>query len=241
MQLYQAVAVQVVRAVIGKGNAGSRSRIPNGPFTANGCIAFFELVADTVFIDIDLAVAFTIKDGSGVEARFLICFRRSGVEVARILNGTPDDLLHIANTVAIHIADAVAFAVVAFRGVRARAVVVGGGAVVVARVSVLATRNLKLVAYAVAVCIRQAIAFAVVAVFSVFAISCIRCLRVVVAGAVVLTTRNLKRVAHTVTVCIAEAVAVAVVSGFRSVAFAVTRAFSDAVTAAHAALVKLEA
>ena len=100
---------------------------------------------------------------------------------------------------------AVAVAVVTVRSILARIVGIRRFRIVVACHVVLATRNLKWIAYTVAVRIRQAVAVAVVTVCSILAMHRrIRRFRIVVARHVVLATRNLKWIAYTVAVRICK-------------------------------------
>jgi len=72
---------------------------------------------------------------------------------------------------------------------------------------------LKLIAYAVAVCIREAVAVAVIARISIRARAVfVGSVTIVVASRCVLATRYFELIAYTVAVCIREAVAVAVIT-----------------------------
>ena len=90
---------------------------------------------------------------------------------------TTCDFELVAYAVTVRIVEAVAIAVVAFFGIRARTVFVGCVLVVVARFSVLTTCDFELVAYAVTVRVVEAVAIAVVAgIWSIaFAVACAFC------------------------------------------------------------------
>ena len=68
------------------------------------------------------------------------------------------------------VVQAIAVAVLACLGVRARAVLVGGVRVVVARCGIGATRDFKFIAHAIAIGIRQANTVAIIASVAMFPI-----------------------------------------------------------------------
>jgi hypothetical protein len=90
LQLYHAVSVQIVRAVIEQCNALSACGIPYGAFTAEVDEVVFQLVTDSIFIVIDLAVSSAIEYRCGVEARFIVLLRGIRIVVAGIFDRTAE-------------------------------------------------------------------------------------------------------------------------------------------------------
>jgi hypothetical protein len=151
LQLDHTVAIQIVWTVIEQCNALAAGGVPNGTFAAEICEAIFQLIANSIAIFIDLAIAITIEYGRGVEARIIILLGSFRIVIARILNGAANDFFCITNTVAVFVDDAVAIAVISGFIVKARTIIVGGIGIVVAGCFVLASGDFKFVADSITV------------------------------------------------------------------------------------------
>ena len=92
----------------------------------------------------------------------------------------------ITYAVRVFVEQAIAIAVVARVGMRARSVIVCGRSIIIAGAAVRATANFELIAYAVAVAVVVAVAIAIIARVGVIAIAGIRRIGVVVASRAVL-------------------------------------------------------